>query len=131
MSAKNIVKQPMAGGRPVSHALSGSQALLASTTVFAILITKLVDFLRNAFDKDARWPKWSWNLAALGLGIAVALIFQVNIFATISHTHVQGWAGQLLTGGGIGAGGSAWHEVLDTLSSSAKRLNPAGAPKNR
>jgi hypothetical protein len=115
----------------VSKALSGSQALLASTTVFAILITKLVDFVRNAFDKQTKWPKWSWNVAALGLGIAVALIFHINIFANISHTNVQGWAGQVLTGAGMGAGGSAWHEVLDTLSSSAKKLNPAGAPKNR
>ncbi len=115
----------------MGSALSGSQALLASTTVFAILITKLVDFIRNAFDKDITWPKWYWNLAALALGIAVALIFQINIFANISHTHVQGWAGQVLTGAGMGAGGSAWHEVLDTLSSSAKKLNPAGARRNR
>jgi len=115
----------------MSNALSGSQALLASTTVFAVLITKLVDFIRNGFDPQTKWPKWSWNLAALGLGIAVALIFQVNIFANISHTHVQGWVGQVLTGAGIGAGGSAWHEILDTLSSSAKKLNPAGAPKSQ
>ena len=32
--------------------LAGNQALIASTTAFALIITKIVDFVRNAFDKN-------------------------------------------------------------------------------
>jgi hypothetical protein len=102
-------------------ALEGGQAILASSTVFALTITKIVDFVRNAFGGKVRVPKWVWNFLALGLGVFVALVFQINIFADVSHTHVQGWVGQLLTGLGMGATGSGWHELLDALSSSAKQ----------
>jgi hypothetical protein len=41
----------------MSNALSGTQALLASTTIFAVLITKLVDFIRNGFDPQTKWAE--------------------------------------------------------------------------
>ena len=65
-----------------------------------------------------------WNVLALGLGLAVGLIFQINILVTSRIPTVQGWAGQVLTGLVIGATGSGWHEVLDTFSSAAKNLKP-------
>ncbi len=106
-------------------ALGGGEALLASTTAFALVITKIVDFTRNAFDKNTVLKgSWVWNALALGLGLACALIWQINIFANVSHTYVQGWAGEVLTGLAMGASGSGWHEVLDVLSSTAKRANP-------
>lgn len=91
----------------------------------SILVTKLVDVLRNAFDEDDTVPKEWWNLAALGFGLAVALIFQLNALASMlpHDTVIQNWSGVVLTGLAIGGSSSGWHELLDAFSSyaSAKR----------
>ena len=96
--------------------------ILTATTVFALLITKIVDFVRNAFagGEGSQPPKWLWNLLALVLGVVVALVFDLNIFAEITDSSGPAWAGQVVTGLGMGATGSGWHEVLDALSGTAK-----------
>jgi hypothetical protein len=111
--------------------MDGLGALVAGTTAFAILITKLVDFCRNAFDAHDKAPKFIWNVLALGLGIAVALIFELNMFGNVSGSKVQEVLGQVLTGLGMGATGSGWHEVLDALSGTAKKPYPPAAPGDK
>jgi len=109
--------------------LTGVDVIVGTSTAFALTITKIVDFLRNTFDKEDTGPKWLWNILALSLGTLVAFTFEINVFAGGSQTHGEVWLGILLTGMGMGASGSAWHEILDALSSNAKRANPEGAPK--
>jgi hypothetical protein len=103
--------------------------LLTSTTAFALLVTKLVDFTRNMFDKDQHVPKWVWNALPLGLGLIMALVFDLDVFRMFEHNGTAEWAGRILTGLGIGATGSGWHEVLDALSGTAKVTHASGPAK--
>src|SRR4051812_34277233 len=60
----------------------GSQMqLLASTTAFAILVTKLVDLVRNIVPDNVNknW-KWLWVLLALLLGVVIAYAFELDAF---------------------------------------------------
>jgi hypothetical protein len=100
--------------------------LLPSATVFAIVVTKIVDFVRNSIDADAKVRKWVWNVLALGLGLVIALSFGLNVFTSFSDNATGDWAGRILTGLSIGATGSGWHEFFDLLSSTAKA---ASTPK--
>jgi hypothetical protein len=88
-------------------------AVLVSTA-----ITKAVDLLRNSFDKDDTRGKWIWNALAFGLGIAVALSSQWNL---LHGTNVNDFLGYILSGVILGGGGSAVHEVLDVISTTAKK----------
>jgi hypothetical protein len=101
-------------------------AFLVLAVPIAITITKSVDFLRNTLDKADRAPKWIWNVAAFGIGIAYCLLFEVNFHHTMEGLHPQvaelmtGTWGQVVTGIGIGAMAGFWHEKLDEWSSIAK-----------
>lgn len=97
---------------------------VALLTVFPILVTKLVDLIRNAFDSGGKAPKWVWNVVAFGVGVTVCLVWEVNALAQFSHTGTQGVAGEVLTGLGLAGGASFWHEVMDFFSAKAK--NPSG-----
>jgi hypothetical protein len=103
--------------------------LLTATTAFALLVTKLVDFCRNAFGPLPAHRKWVWNALALALGVAIGLIFQVNVLEPFAHDDTAVVAGRVLTGLAIGAAGSGWHEALDALSGVAKATKAsAGIP---
>lgn len=94
-------------------------AAVASVAVFAIVATKLVDFARNAFDPKQKAPKWSWNLLALGIGLVVAFVWELNLAPAANRSQLLG--GQALTGLAIGAAASGWHELFDALSGVGKR----------
>lgn len=94
---------------------------IATVTLFALIVTKLVDFLRNAFDPDNKMPAWIWQLTAVTFGIVIAFVWALNALEAISHTPAQGAAGQFITGIAMGAAASGWHELLDAFSSVAKR----------
>ncbi len=114
------------GGRDSEEAMND---VLGATTVLAVAITKTVDFIRNRFDPAQESPKWVWNVWPLALGIVVALVWGVNAFRAVSITPAQEIFGRILSGVGMGAMGSAWHEVLDALSGAAKAMKgrPASA----
>lgn len=99
--------------------------IVQATTAFALLITKLVDFIRNAFDQRDAAPKWVWNLVAFGLGIVIAQVWAINVFPEV--TPLQENTGRILTGLGMAAAGSGWHEILDALSSTAKKARPGAS----
>lgn len=101
----------------------GATEVVAVATVFAMVVTKTVDLIRNLFDKEAQLPGWVWNLSALGLGVAMALVWQINMLDNYSDENsiVQGVTGRILTGIAIGGTSSGYHEFFDVLSSSAKR----------
>jgi hypothetical protein len=111
----------------------GTTEVVAVATVFGVVVTKTVDVLRNTFDTTPpRLPKWTWNLVAFGLGIALALIWEINMLDNWSDkdSMVQGITGQILTGISIGGVSSGYHELFDVLSSTAKRAKygPEAAP---
>jgi hypothetical protein len=104
----------------------GATEVVAVATVFAAIVTKVVDMLRNAFDKGGTAPKWIWNVSSLALGMGMAVAWRVNILDNYSSTNsvVQGVFGQILSGLAIGGAASGYHELFDALSSTAKKLNP-------
>jgi hypothetical protein len=106
----------------------GGTEIVATATLFAMLVTKTVDLVRNAIDPQARLPKLVWNLTALGLGVAAALIWKINMLDNYSTTAIQGFSGQFFTGLAIGGASSGWHELFDLLSGTAKRAKFGGDP---
>lgn len=106
--------------------------VVASVAALSLTVTKVVDFIRNLVDKTDTWPKWSWNVAALVVGLAFCLGWQINIAESIvqlvpalagSAHMVDGVSGQVLTGFVVGMGAGFWHELLDALSSIANKNN--------
>ena len=104
----------------------GTIEVVAVATIFGMVVTKTVDLIRNAFDKHDTLPKWTWNVVAFGLGIAMALVWQINMLDNYSEegSIVQGVFGRVLTGIALGGVSSGYHELFDVLSSSAKRAKP-------
>jgi hypothetical protein len=109
--------------------------VLLAIAAMSLTVTKVVDFFRNVFDRSgALKGSWVWNAVALGVGLAFALGWQLNVAealvglvpALASHTGmVSGVSGQVLTGFVVGLGAGFWHELLDALSSIANRNNAA------
>lgn len=99
--------------------------VVAVATIFAMVVTKIVDLIRNVVDSfvDRFLPKATWNVVALGLGVAMALAWRVNMLDNYSDPNsvVQGMFGQILTGLAIGGVSSGYHELFDVFSSAAKR----------
>jgi hypothetical protein len=106
----------------------GGTEIVATATVFAMLVTKTVDLLRNTLDPKAKFPKLVWNVAALALGVAAALIWKINMLDNYSTTAIQGFSGQFFSGLAMGGVASGWHELFDVLSGTAKRAKFGGAP---
>jgi hypothetical protein len=107
------------------------EAFIVAVAFWPMVVTKLVDFARNAFDKADAAPKWLWNVLSLGLGVAIALLYELNYAELIPNlppklAGATGVMAQVLTGLGIGAIGSFWHETMDLFSSKAKGATYSG-----
>lgn len=110
--------------------------LTAVAVVFgplAVADTKLVDSVRNVLDKDDSWPKVTWNILAFVLGLAVCLLWELNVVEALvtqvpalSGVDLSGVPGQVLTGLGVGGFASYWHERMDLASSRAKAAAGGG-----
>lgn len=105
-------------------------ALLAMVGALSLTVTKVVDLVRNLIDKNDSFPKYTWNIVALVVGIGFALGWQLNIAGSVTslipalkNATLTGVSGQLLTGAVIGMASGFWHEVLDSLSSVANKNN--------
>lgn len=103
-------------------------AFLVAAIPLAMTVTKLVDTVRNALgEAQAKVPKVVWNLLAFVLGIIIALAFEINLIAPIAAAipALKDWSpdstmGEVITGLGLGAVASGWHEKFDQLSAAAK-----------
>lgn len=108
-------------------------AFLVAALPLSVTVTKVVDTIRNLLGAaEANVPKVVWNLVALGVGVLLALGFEVNLFAPIAAAipALKDWTpnstlAEILTGLSIGAMASFWHEKMDQWSSSAKANKPA------
>jgi hypothetical protein len=57
--------------------------------------------------------------------IAVAVIWKINLLDNFGTTGINGVSGQILTGLAIAGSASGYHELFDTLSSTAKKSKAA------
>jgi hypothetical protein len=109
--------------------MGGFAVLLGTLGALSLTVTKIVDFARNAFDKEDTFPYWTWNVVALAVGLAFALGWQLNLAgqaaalvpALAGTGRLDGIAGQVLTGLLIGGGSGFFHELLDALSGVAAK----------
>jgi hypothetical protein len=85
-------------------------------------VTKVVDFIRNIVGDVS--AKWVWNLLALGLGVVVAFLFDVEP-VQLPGLNVGEIGIKVATGLAIGGISSGWHELFDFLSGAAKRAQAA------
>jgi hypothetical protein len=111
-------------GKREAH-MGGTSEIVAAATLFATIVTKAVDMLRNMLDTDGKWPKWVWNAVAFALGVSVALIWKINLLDNFGGTGIHGFSGQFMTGLAIAGSASGYHELFDTLSSQAKKAKAA------
>lgn len=86
---------------------------LAPYLAAAPIVTKVVDFARNAFDTEGKAPSWVWNLVAFGVGVGVAYVSELNLLPKAQF-------GVIVTGFALGAAASGFHEAFDLLSGKAK-----------
>lgn len=102
-------------------------AWLALITGAAATVTKVVDLIRNAIDREDKLPAVTWNIVAFAVGVGFAIGWQVDLTASLADlvpalkgARLDGIAGQILTG--LIAGGAAgfWHELFDALSARAE-----------
>ena len=99
----------------------GTSEIVATATLFAMVVTKAVDLIRNAVGESGlNAPKWTWNVLAFALGITVALVWNINLLDNYGSSGFQGFGGQVFTGLAIAGSASGWHELFDTLSGAAK-----------
>jgi hypothetical protein len=101
--------------------MGGTSEIVAAATLFATIVTKAVDMLRNMLDPGGTFPKWIWNAVAFALGIVVALIWKINLLDNFGGAGIHGFSGQLMTGLAIAGSASGYHELFDTLSAQAKK----------
>lgn len=89
-------------------------AAIVSVSGLALIVTKLVDAVRNAFDPaDHARLKAVWNILAFVFGVIVVYLFVAGGF----EIDVPGFEPNTLgTGLIVGALASGWHEALDRLS---------------
>lgn len=100
--------------------------VLVLFSALSLAVAKTVDLCRNAFDRGNAAPPWVWNVLSLGLGVIVALAWQVDLLAELgAPTSAAVWAGRVVSGLMLGGGSALGHEVLDAISGAAKRLHRA------
>jgi xanthine/uracil/vitamin C permease (AzgA family) len=110
---------------------------IAGFTLGGLVVSRFVDLVRNAFDKNARIPKAYWLAFAAAVGIGFAFLACSLSDATATAFGVQrgpDCLNQALVGLGYAGTAGAWHEILTALShvsgdsGTPKGLVPKPAP---
>lgn len=94
---------------------------------YPLIVTKGTDMIRNLVDRNRATPlpPVLWNVVPFVLGIILAVVYEKNFASLIPNLppalqDATGVKGEVLTGLGIGAIASGWHELLDSWSAKAK-----------
>jgi hypothetical protein len=102
------------------------EAFIAAVAFWPLIVTKVTDFVRNAVDPGGTFPRFTWNLVPFALGVVIAVVYELQYSDLIPNLPprligLSGFWNEFITGLGIAAVSSAWHELLDALSGVAKR----------
>ena len=113
----------------ITSATFGLSPVLAFS-VLGLLVNRVVDFIRNAFDKTDRIPKAVWLLIAWGIGIAVAFLVassnSIQAFFSMEAEDKNTVLTAVLFGMGFGSVAGFWHEVLAFFGASTPAHTPKG-----
>ena len=97
----------------------GGLAVFALMVTLAILIESLAEVVKAAIS-PAVLPKWVWFLITSIIGIALCILFRVDLFAALGFAGgtVAVWISEILTGIAVGAGSGFVHSILGKLTAS-------------
>jgi hypothetical protein len=113
-------------------------AVLALISGLSLVITKVVDFIRNLpWFKDKFVGSWVWNAVAFVAGIALCVGWNKNFVGDLMRVvpalagdadSLKGFSGELLSGMLLGGLSGFAHELLDALSGVASRAHTQAGP---
>lgn len=103
--------------------------IVASLGALALVVEKVVSFIRNALDPTGKFPTYVWNLLAMIVGIAFALGWQLNLAPAVlaqipafdGSSALSGTSGQILSGLAIGASAGFAYGILQALEATVHR----------
>jgi hypothetical protein len=109
--------------------------VLAVIGGLSLTVTKVVDLIRNLVDQNDSAPKWVWNVAAFGVGVAFCLGWEKNLTADLMRLvpalardtdGLGGVLGQVVSGFMLGGFAGFGHELLDRLSPTPVEIEATG-----
>ena len=117
-------------GTDFGPTLEALTAFLAVTLPLAVGVTKLVDFIRNLFDRGNNAPAWLWNVVAMAVGILICAGWGINLLGALVATVPalaetdlgEGFGGTILTGIMVGGMAGFWHDKMAEWAAAHKRV---------
>ena len=102
--------------------------MISVIIMLAILVESIAELIKAAIS-PARWPKWVWLIITSAMGIAICILWTVNLFTAVGLAGVGAAiiAGQVITGIAIGAGSGFVHTLLDKMMSTKNFNNSVQA----
>ncbi len=111
---------------PVAFASDGDEVAGTSTidafiavVLLALVVEKIAEAVKAGIT-PVKPPGWVWFLISSALGIALCILFHVNLFIVIglsSLTPASFIVGCILTGIAVGSGSNFTHDLIDKLKS--------------
>jgi len=83
-----------------------------SLTLMAIIVEGLITYLKTFFVNGK--PQWQM-LVGIGLGVTVALVYNVDVFALLGIVSTVPFVGAILTGILISRGSNYIFDLINTL----------------
>jgi hypothetical protein len=95
----------------------GGVAVFMMMLTLAVLIESLAEVVKTAIS-PAKLPKWVWFLITSIIGMALCVLFKIDLFAALGFIGGAAavWVSELLTGIAVGAGSGFVHDVLGKLT---------------
>lgn len=111
---------------PVAFASDGETVAGTSTldaflaiVLLALVVEKIAEAVKTGLS-PLKPPGWVWFIVTAFLGIALCILFQVNLFIVIglsALTPASFIVGCILTGVAVGSGSGFVHDLIDKLKS--------------
>jgi hypothetical protein len=101
----------------VDEADPGGFAIFVIMLTLAVLIESLAEVVKAAIS-PATLPKWLWFLITSIIGMALCVLFKIDLFAALGFVGGAAavWVSELLTGIAVGAGSGFVHDILGKLT---------------
>ncbi len=93
--------------------------VFATVILLGLAVAKLVDLARGFYD----FPRAARLLVAFLIGLGLTWATDYSMFANWGIGFRSPWMGPVATGLVIGGLATFWHEVLDMLASTARRVH--------
>lgn len=93
--------------------------VFATVALLGLLVAKLVDLVRAFYEL----PRNGRLLLAFLAGVGIAWAADYSVFAGWGIGFRSAWMGTVGTGLALGGLAAVWHEVLDMMSSYARRVH--------